>query len=221
MKSPGVTFVRWYVKPLLHGLLLIPFMLLVYGFVQNRLGVNPVETLTHETGEWGLRILLLTLAVTPLIRLSQSPWLAHLRRMIGLYCFFYVLLHFLIYLLFDLSLDFGFLIEDIIERPYITVGFGSFVILFLLAITSPIAVRRRMAKNWIYLHRLIYIAGILAVVHFLWITRVDDTEPLIYAIILGILMAARLVRFISPQQRQKRHQTKRQNVCPDATTTAR
>ena len=196
MRSPGIKRIRWLIKPVVHGLLLAPFSLLALGFYQNALGVNPIEVLTHEFGEWGLRILLITLAISPLAKITHSGWLVQLRRLVGLYCFFYVMVHFAIYLLFDLSLDFAYLLEDIIDRPYITVGFGGFLILTILALTSPTSIRRKMARNWTYLHRLIYLAGILAVIHFLWITRVDDFEPLVYGLILAVLLLYRLPSYL-------------------------
>ena len=183
------------VKPVLHFLLLSPAVFLVYGFFAETIGINPVEAMTHVTGEWALRILLLSLAITPLARITRSGWLIQLRRLVGLYCFFYAILHFSIYLVFDLSLDFGFLLEDILDRPYITVGFLAFFVLTLLAVTSPIRIRQKMAHTvitWNRLHQLVYAAGILTIVHFLWITRVDDTEPLIYALILSLLLGYRI-----------------------------
>ena len=195
MKSPGIQKIRWLIKPILHISLLLPAVFLVYGFFAGTIGINPVETMTHVTGEWGLRILLLSLAITPLARITRSGWLIQLRRLVGLHCFFYAFLHFSIYLVFDLSLDFGFLVEDILERPYITAGFLTFVVLTLLAITSPIRIRRKMAHTlitWNQLHQLVYAAGVLSIVHFLWITRVDDTEPLIYALVLALLLGYRI-----------------------------
>ena len=194
MRSPGIRKIRWVYKPIVHALLLAPFAYLLIGFFTHSLGVNPVESITHTSGQWTLRILLLTLAITPLARLTRSGWLIQFRRLVGLYCFFYVLLHFLTYLLFDLSFDFGFLLEDIIERPYITVGFGGFLILLALASTSTLAIRQRMGRAWTRLHKAVYAAGILGVIHFLWITRVDDTEPFIYGSILTVLLGYRVVK---------------------------
>ena len=196
MRSPGIKKIRRIYKPIIHILALIPFILLVKGFVSQQLGANPVETITHTTGEWSLRILLITLAVTPLARITDSGWLIHFRRLIGLYCFFYVALHFFTYLLFDLSLDFAYLWEDILDRPYITVGFSAFIILLALAITSPLKIRANMGRSWARLHRLVYVAGILSVIHFLWITRVDDNEPLVYGAILFVLLGYRVVNVL-------------------------
>jgi len=197
MKSPGVTRIRWVYKPLVHGLLILPFVLMVVGLLGGSLGANPVEAMTHITGEWGLRLLLVTLMVTPLARLTRSGWMAGFRRMIGLYCFFYVLVHFTVYLILDLSFDFGFLWEDVRDRPYITVGFLGFVILLLLALTSPLAVRRRMGRFWDALHRFVFVAGGLGVVHFLWVTKADDVEPMVYGAILVALIGYRVVRKVT------------------------
>jgi len=204
MRSPGIGRIKWICKPVAHVLALLPFCVLVIGFISDSLGTNPVEALTHETGEWGLRILLITLAVTPLAKLTHSGWMIHFRRLIGLYCFFYVLVHFLVYLIFDLSLDFGFLLEDILDRPYITVGFFGFLILLLLALTSPISIRRKMGRLWDRLHKFVYLAGVLGVIHFLWITKADDTEPMIYGTVFLLLMLFRVKNFSKRMRRSDR-----------------
>ncbi|NKB76236.1 MAG: sulfoxide reductase heme-binding subunit YedZ [Gammaproteobacteria bacterium] len=196
MKSPGIKKIRWVLKPMVHGLSLIPFVMMVFGLINHTLGPNPAETLSHVSGEWGLRFLLITLTVTPLVRLTKSGWITGFRRLLGLYCFFYVFVHFLIYLILDLSLDFGFLAEDIFDRPYITVGFLGLVILAMLAITSPISIRQKMGRDWDSLHQFIYLAGILGIVHFLWITKADDTEPMMYGFVFLLLIGWRLVRKI-------------------------
>ncbi len=195
MRSPGITKIRWVIKPLLHALLIYPTVSLIIGFFNQSLGVNPIETLTHVTGEWGLRILLVSLAITPLARMTHSGWFIQLRRLVGLYAFFYALLHFMTYMVFDLSFDFSYLLEDILDRPYITVGFAAFVILLSLTVTSPIRIRQSMAAtriSWKQLHSMIYLCGILTVVHFLWVTRVDDLEPLVYGGILALLLGYRI-----------------------------
>lgn len=194
VRSPGIHIIRWRIKPLLHLLFLVPLCLLVWGFVSGDLGANPIEVLTHETGELALIILLICLCVTPLVRLTHSGWLVNFRRLIGLYSFFYALLHFVIYLLFDLSLDFTFLWQDILDRPYITVGFSAFTLLLLLALTSTGRLRRGMGIWWSRLHKLVYLATALAVLHFLWVTKADNTEPFIYGLTFVILMAYRGLR---------------------------
>jgi len=158
------------------------------------LGANPIETLLHETGGWALRFLLLSLAVTPVRKLLHWSKAIQFRRMIGLYAFFYVTCHFLVYLVLDLQFDFAIVFEDILDRPYITVGFLAFVCAIPLAITSTHAMMRRLGKNWVKLHRLTYFISILAVLHFLWLVKKDITEPLIYIAILVCLLGYRVFK---------------------------
>ena len=147
--------------------------------------------MTHETGEWTLRFLLLTLMITPLRRLSGKSWLIKLRRMLGLYAFFYACLHFITYIWFDHYFDWVEIIKDIPKRPFITVGFSAFVLLIPLAVTSTNKMMRRLKKNWVKLHRLVYVIAVLGVLHFLWLVKADTLEPLIYAGILLILLGSR------------------------------
>ena len=178
----------------------LPLVGLVVAFYFDNLGADPVEKVTHETGEWALRLLLLTLLITPLRKWTGWSWLAPHRRTLGLLCFLYATIHFTTYLVFDLGFDFGFLGEDIVERPYITVGFATFVILSSLAATSTKGAMRRLKKRWVSLHRLVYLAGVGAVVHFLWLVKADLREPLVYASVLLLLLATRVPwkRFTSP-----------------------
>jgi sulfoxide reductase heme-binding subunit YedZ len=171
---------------------ILPLVALAVGFYLDELGADPIEKITHETGEWALRLLLLTLTITPLRKLSGWNWLAPHRRTLGLACFTYACVHFATYLVFDLGFDFASLGEDIAERPYITVGFATFLSLFVLAATSNKRAIRKLKKRWVTLHRLIYLAGIGAVVHFLWLVKADLREPLIYAGILAVLLATRV-----------------------------
>lgn len=179
-------------RPLVFIACLIPAGALVVGLFTSSLGANPVEKITHETGEWGLRLLLITLALTPLRRVFKWSGLFGYRRMLGLFSFFYVSLHFLTWLVFDHSFELGSIIEDIVERPYITVGFSAFVLLVPLAVTSFKSLQRRMGRNWLLLHRLIYLIAALGVVHFWWLVKADVREPLIYALILTVLLGIRL-----------------------------
>ncbi|MDP6977427.1 MAG: protein-methionine-sulfoxide reductase heme-binding subunit MsrQ [Myxococcota bacterium] len=169
----------------------LPLLGLTIAFFLDELGADPVEKVTHETGEWALRLLLLTLLVTPLRRFAGWSWLAPHRRTLGLYSFLYAALHFATYLVFDLGFDFTFLGEDIAERPYITVGFASFVILFALAATSSKGAIKQLKKRWTALHRLVYVAAIGGVVHFLWLVKADLREPLVYGAVLAAILAAR------------------------------
>lgn len=171
---------------------ILPLVWIVVAFFRDELGADPVEEVTHETGGWALRFLLLALAITPLRRLTAWSWLAPHRRTLGLFCFLYALLHFATYLTFDLGFEFSSLGEDIVERPYITVGFATFLILAALASTSTRASMRRLKKRWVTLHRLVYVAGVGAIVHFLWLVKADLREPLIYGAVLAALLAARV-----------------------------
>ena len=172
---------------------LAPFILLVLDAVNNNLGVNPVEEMTHQTGEWALRFLLITLAVTPLRKLTGVHWLIKLRRMFGLYAFFYALMHFITYIWLDQFFDWMEILIDIPKRPFITVGFAAFVLLMPLAVTSTNKMQRRLKKNWQRLQQLIYVIAMLGVLHFLWVVKADTLEPLIYAVILLGLFTFRAI----------------------------
>ena len=186
LKSP-------FSKPLLHLLCLAPFAALVWGAFNNGLGANPVETLTHETGEWGLRLLLITLTVSPLCHWTGTTVWVRFRRMLGLYVFFYISCHFLIWLVFDHSLSLADMLEDIVKRPYITIGFAAFVLLVPLAVTSNQASLRRLGRRWRTLHKLVYLIVALGILHFLWLVKADYLEPGIYATLAAILLLQRVV----------------------------
>ncbi len=168
------------------------FAYLTFGVIENTLGANPIEVLTHSTGEWGLRLLLVTLAITPCRRLFGWNSLLKFRRFLGLWSFFYILCHFLIFIIFDHLLDIKSIVEDIIDRPYISFGFASFILLLPLAVTSFAFLQRKMGKAWLRLHQLVYVAAILGVVHFWWLVKADVAEPLIYGAILLLLLLIRL-----------------------------
>lgn len=174
------------------ALCLLPLASLIVFFFLDELGADPIERITHVTGDWALRFLFLSLCVTPLRRFAGWNGLAPHRRTLGLASFGYALLHLSTYLVFDLGFDFAFLGEDIVERPYITVGFATFLILLALALTSNRYSIRRLKKRWVTLHRLVYLAGIGGVVHFLWLVKADLREPLIYAAVLAMLLATRV-----------------------------
>ena len=176
----------------LHLLCAAPAGYLIYLTLTGDLGFNPIETLTHQTGIWALRIFLLSLCITPLRILFQAPQLITYRRLIGLWAFVYALVHFSIYLTFDLQFSLSLVIEDIIGRPYLTAGFTALFIMVPLAITSTTGWQRRLRTNWGKLHKLVYIAGIAAVLHFVWLRKGFQIEPLIYAAILASLFAVRL-----------------------------
>jgi sulfoxide reductase heme-binding subunit YedZ len=169
-----------------------PLALLAHGAFTDTLGADPVAALTHGTGDWALRLLLLSLAMTPLRRLLGQPWPIRFRRLVGLYAFFYACLHLSIYLVLDLGGYWTQIFEDIAKRPYITVGFGAWLLLLPLALTSTRGWIRRLGRRWGQLHRLVYVAGGLAVLHFLWLVKSDLREPLVYAAVLALLLGLRL-----------------------------
>jgi len=170
---------------------LTPLAILLYRTATNDLGPNPIEEVTHETGDWTLILLLVTLAVTPLRRLTGWNELAGLRRPIGLFAFFYATLHFLTYLVLDQFFGFAYILDDIKERPYITVGFTAFVLLIPLAATSTKGWIRRLGRRWTKLHRLIYASAALGVLHYLWVVKADTRGPVIYGTILAALLLLR------------------------------
>ena len=182
------------VKPVIFFMALIPFIWLLLKVFQNDLGPDPAQALSIETGEWALRFLLLTLAITPFRQIFRMVEIARLRRMIGLFAFFYASIHFLSWMAFILGFRWLAIAEELVERPYITVGFLAYVILFLLGVTSTNSMVRRLGKNWKRLHKFVYAASILAIVHLLWILRTDVTEAVIYGVLLGILLGYRIFR---------------------------
>ena len=182
------------VKPVIFFMALIPFIWLLLKVFQNDLGPDPAQALSIETGEWALRFLLLTLAITPFRQIFRMVEIARLRRMIGLFAFFYASIHFLSWMAFILGFRWLAIAEELVERPYITVGFLAYVILFLLGVTSTNSMVRRLGKNWKRLHKFVYAASILAIVHLLWILRTDITEAVIYGVLLVILLGYRIIR---------------------------
>jgi sulfoxide reductase heme-binding subunit YedZ len=172
---------------------LIPFADLLWRFIRSDLGINPVETLQHGTGDWTIRFIVFTLCITPFRKLFKLPDLIRFRRMLGLFAFFYVCLHFLTYLGPDQSFDLSGMWKDVAKRPFITVGFAAFVSLIPLAITSTAGwIRRIGGKRWQMLHRLIYFAAVCGVVHYYWLVKSDVRKPLFYGALVGILILWRL-----------------------------
>jgi len=195
--------IAYIVKPLVFILCLLPFLALAINAVNDNLGVNPVETLTHESGEWALRFLLITLCITPMRRLFKANWLIKLRRMLGLYAFFYACLHFTTYIWLDQFFDWAEILEDIPKRPFITIGFVSFVLLLPLVITSTNAMQRRLKKKWLTLHKLVYIIPLLVLLHFVWAQKADYSMPMIYAIIFIALLLPRAIHDRRNRSRQR------------------
>jgi methionine sulfoxide reductase heme-binding subunit len=174
-------------------LCLIPFADLLWRFITGNLGINPVETLQHGTGDWTLRFIVFTLCITPFRKLFKLPDLIRFRRMLGLFAFFYVCLHFLTYLGPDQSFDLAGMWKDVAKRPYITVGFTAFVLLIPLAITSTTGwIRRLGGKRWQMLHRSIYVAAVCGVIHYYWLVKSDVRKPLFYGALVAILLLWRL-----------------------------
>ena len=172
---------------------LVPLGAIVAATAAGELGANPVEALLHHFGEWSLRLMLATLAITPLRRLTGWSQAVRLRRMLGLFAFFYAALHLATYVVLDRSLLVEEILEDLTERPYIMVGFAAFVLLVPLAATSTNAMIRRLGgRRWRLLHRLAYAAAAAGVVHFWWLVKADVREPLVHAAILALLLALRL-----------------------------
>jgi len=179
-----------------HALCALPFLLLVADAVRDTLGADPVAEITHRTGIWALRLLLVTLAVTPLRRLTGLAELVRYRRMLGLWAFFYATTHFATYLVLDLGGYWPQIFEDVVDRPFVTVGFLAWLLLVPLAATSTKAMMRRLGRNWSRLHRAVYVIAGLAVLHFVWLVKMGKEiarlEPLVYAGILAILLSARV-----------------------------
>lgn len=194
-------------KPLVFLLSLLPFAWLVYGAAANQLGANPAEYLIRATGDWTLRFLCITLAVTPLRTVASLPALARFRRMLGLFTYFYVVLHFLSYGWFDMGFEVADIAKDIAKRPFILVGFAAFVLLTPLAATSfNRAIRTLGAARWQALHRLVYVIAGLGLLHFFWMRagKNDFAEVAIYAAILAVLLGWRLRRFAASRLARQR-----------------
>ena len=181
-----------FAKPLVFLLCLLPMASIVWRIFFGDLGSDPIETITFATGDWTLRFLLITLAVTPFRQWFGLSSLVRFRRMLGLYVFFYACCHFLVWFILDHALSFSEMIEDIIDRPYITFGFSALMLLIPLAVTSNNLMLRKLGRRWKKLHQLVYAIIILGVLHYLWLTKADYLEPGIYAVIAGILLFQRL-----------------------------
>jgi sulfoxide reductase heme-binding subunit YedZ len=193
MRQPTQREISW-IKAATFIACLAPLALLIWRGFAGGLGANPIEYITHFTGWWTLAFLLITLSVTPLRRLSRLNWLLRLRRMLGLYAFFYACLHFTTYIWLDQFFDLHSIVKDIAKRPFITVGFAAFVLLIPLAATSTNHMVKRLgAQRWQWLHRLAYAVAILGVLHFWWLVKKDVREPLVFAVLLALLLGARLM----------------------------
>ncbi|MET0962797.1 MAG: protein-methionine-sulfoxide reductase heme-binding subunit MsrQ [Noviherbaspirillum sp.] len=182
-------------KAVLFIAAMLPFLRLVAYTINDWLGANPVEFITRNTGDWTLYFLCITLAMTPLRRLTGWNWLVRLRRMIGLYAFFYASLHFMTFLWFDHFFDVAEMLKDVVKRPFITVGFSAFVLLIPLAVTSTNAMIKRLGgRRWQMLHRLIYLIASLGILHFWWMKagKNDFGQPIVFGLIVAALLLARV-----------------------------
>jgi sulfoxide reductase heme-binding subunit YedZ len=183
-----------WLRPLVFALCLAPLARLVFFAYTDRLGANPIEFVLRSLGTWTLTLLLVTLSITPLRKLTGWNSLIRVRRMLGLFAFFYAGLHFLTYAGVDQSFELAAIFADVVKRPYITIGFTCFVLLIPLAVTSTNAMQRRLGgKRWQLLHRLVYLIAVGGVVHYLWLVKKDLTQPLLYGLVLVVLLAMRLV----------------------------
>lgn len=190
---PSLQVVRRVIKPALFVVCLLPFVHMVLGaFGIVRIGANQVEAIQDAFGQWGLRFLVITLAITPLRDWFNAVWLIHLRRMLGLFAFFYVLMHFLTWLVLDQGLYWQGILPDIAKRPFITIGFLALLLLIPLAVTSTNGMMRRLGKRWKTLHRLVYAITLLGIWHYWWQVKADIREPLIYLSITTVLLGWRL-----------------------------
>jgi methionine sulfoxide reductase heme-binding subunit len=194
--------IRWF-KVVVFLASLVPLGMLAWRALHSDLGANPLEVITHTTGDWTLRFLVFTLAVTPLRQITKQYWLIKFRRMLGLYAFFYGLLHFTTYLWFDKFFDWNDIVKDIGKRPFITIGFAALVIMVPLALTSTAGMIRRLGKKWQALHRLVYASAIAGVIHYYWLVKADVRKPVFYGALLGVLLFYRAAVWLKPRLRNK------------------
>jgi methionine sulfoxide reductase heme-binding subunit len=191
-------------KPLVFVLALTPALWLLFRTLTGRLSFNPIEDITLTTGIWTLRFLLITLAITPIRRITGRNRVIQYRRMLGLFTFFYACLHLLTYVVLDQGLAFQYVLSDIVKRPYITAGMTAFLAMVPLAVTSTKGWIRRLGRRWQMLHRLIYVSGIAACLHFIWKVKVVIGEPVYYAIILAALLGFRVLWRVRPSRSIRR-----------------
>ncbi|MGD0972650.1 MAG: protein-methionine-sulfoxide reductase heme-binding subunit MsrQ [Candidatus Korobacteraceae bacterium] len=180
-------------KPIVFTLALVPLLRLAVLGLLGELGANPIEMITHQTGLRALTLLLVTLAITPLRRITGQLWLIQYRRMLGLFAFFYAVLHMLTYVWLDQFFNVHAMLKDIVKRPFITMGSAAFLMLVPLALTSTQSAIRRLGRRWQQLHRLVYCSAVAGVIHFLWLVKKDIRQPLIYALVLTALLGYRIL----------------------------
>lgn len=193
--KPRIAYGIW-LKPLVFVLSLVPLGFLIFSLLTNRLGANPIEALSRETGEWTLRFLLLGLLATPLQLHFKIMWPANIRRMIGLFAFFYGCVHLLVFIGLDQQFQFADIVNEIFGKPYLLAGLISIIILLPLAVTSNRAMIRRLGKRWKPLHRWVYLAVLSGCLHFVWLAKGDKPEPLVYLTVFMLLLLWRFVRLL-------------------------
>jgi methionine sulfoxide reductase heme-binding subunit len=182
---------------------LTPIGRLLWKYFHDGLGANPIEFITHSTGDWTLILILITLSVTPARQITRQYWLIGVRRMLGLFAFFYGALHFVTYIWLDQSFDLHGVLKDIVKRPFITVGFAAFLLMIPLALTSTAwSIRYLGGRNWQSLHRLIYFTAILGVIHYLWLVKADRKKPLEYGFLLSVLLLYRVRVWMSDRTKR-------------------
>ncbi|MGR9013611.1 MAG: sulfite oxidase heme-binding subunit YedZ [Gammaproteobacteria bacterium] len=180
------------IKVIVFFLSMLPFGLLVNAGINDQLGPNPIETLHFGFGDWALRFLCIGLALTPIKMLMGQGWPIRFRRMMGLFAFFYASLHLLVFIVLDLSLSWEAFKDEVPKSPYILMGLLTYLLLVPLAATSTKKMQKRLGRNWVKLQRLVYLAGLTALLHYFWLVKADYTEPLIYAGVVGILLTIRM-----------------------------
>lgn len=189
---PGLCFF----KPLIFLICLLPFASIVSGAINQQLGPNPVEAMIRGFGDWGIYFILIGLSISPVRKIFNLNWLTQFRRMIGLFAFFYVTMHFSSYIWFEQFFDIEKIINDIVKRPFITIGFVSFLMLVPLALTSSNKMMRRLKKNWGRLHKLVYPISVLTLLHYFMMVKADYLVPGVLLVILSILLAYRLMLYL-------------------------
>jgi sulfoxide reductase heme-binding subunit YedZ len=206
-------WVKWVAKPIVFLACLSPLIVLGWNALNDNLSANPIDDITDATGTWTLRFLIITLCITPFRQITGMNTLIRFRRMIGLFAFFYVCLHFTTYIWLDQSLQFNEIIKDIPKRPFITVGFTAFILLIPLAVTSTKGMIRRLGgRRWNTLHKLIYLSAICGVIHYLWLVKADKQRPIIYGAVLAILLGYRVIKFYKSKFSKATSQTPRKGI---------
>jgi len=217
MREKRFDAVRFVFKPAVFLLCLIPLGLLVYNFFTDNLSANPISDITNETGTWTLRFLVVTLSITPVRKMTGWSSLQRFRRMVGLFAFLYVSLHFATYIYLDKFFDWPEVVKDVGKRPFITVGFTAFVLLTPLAATSFDSVMKWMGgKRWRMLHRLVYACATLGVIHYLWLVKADTQRPLMYGAFVAVLLGYRLWVYVRNKAAKARRQSAQNAVVPNS-----